>query len=213
METKQNWKGDEFHPTQQCFFCKKRDAVTHDHEVLYKVIRNTMGFPGYIANYTTARIPIPACSQCYAHHQEQGMQLRVLEVVAWIIATGVICYWMYDPGDGILICLILSMLIAVPLSFVPLLLLGLIWSLCAKKTDEVAGKRDYPVVKRLQAMGWQFRIPEAKYGKRKNENIDQDIMRDLNVKNLTQAKDLILDFLAWCRIKEGQGKADTGDHV
>jgi len=69
-ETKYNWNHDEFHPSQQCFFCKKRVAVTHDHGELYKVIRNTEGFPGYVAHYTTAHIPIPVCSQCLLVHRD-----------------------------------------------------------------------------------------------------------------------------------------------
>jgi hypothetical protein len=201
---KHNWSQDEFHPTQQCFFCKKHAAVSHDDEELYKVIRNTTGFPGYVVNYTTAHIPIPICSQCSAVHRKENKHLGIIRFIAWVITTGIICYWIYDSADGLFVSLILSMLVAIPLSFVLAFVMVIIWSVCNSNTIEVASKEDYPVVKKLLNMGWQWKMPKAKYGERKNESIDKDTINQLNVANQQEAKDVILDFLTWCKTKESQ---------
>jgi len=194
-----DWTPDDFHPLDRCFFCKKREADDVDLEELYKVIRNTMGFPGYVVNYTTALIPIPICSQCSAVHREQGKQFRVLNVIAWAIATGVIYNWFRDSGDGVIVSLVLSAFIAIPASVVPLLVLCIIWAIFSKKTDEVAFKGDWPVVKKLLSMGWQKTMPQAKYGDRKNEAIDKEAMDRLNGEYQMEAREVITDFLRWCQ--------------
>jgi len=207
MEAQYNWKHDEFHPLNQCFFCKKRVAVAHDDEELYKVIRNTTGFPGYVVNYTMARIPIPICSQCSVVHRKHNKQFKILWLISWVVTTGLFYYWMYDPVDGLIVCLILSMLVAIPLSIPLLYVMGFTWSLLVKNHDEVASKEDYPVVKKLLNMGWQSTMPKAKYGKRINEEIDKDTINRLNVEYRQEAKDVIMDFLTWCKAEESQNKS------
>ncbi len=200
-KTRYDWQPEDFHPMHQCFFCKKHKAVTVDSEELYKVIRNTMDLTGYVVNYTRVLIPIPICSQCSRVHRQQQKRLNVLRVIAWTIATGVLFYWGYDPADW-LICLVVFPLIAIPLSVVPLIVLVVLiftWSIVfCRETDEVAIKEDYPVVKKLLSMGWQWTLPKTKYGERKSEQIDKESMDRLNAEFQLQARQVIADFLRWC---------------
>ncbi len=197
------WQDNEYHSLQQCFFCRKRPAVTHDSEELFRVIRNTTGFPGYVVNYAKAQVPIPACSKCSAVHHTQDTQLGALKIVAWAVTTGALCYWTYDPADGLTICLIVSALIAIPLSFVPLYVMAIIIALFSK-TDQVTSGTDYPVIKKLISMGWQWKVPKAKYGKRKNEDIDQGAIAVLNLDYQLEAKRVIGEFQNWCQTRESQ---------
>ncbi len=199
-KTKYDWQPEDFHPMHQCFFCKKRKAVTVASEELYKVIRNTEGFPGYVVNYTEARISIPICSECSAAHRRQGNLGCVLMVIAWIVTAGIIYYyWLYDPAEW-LFTLFASAVIAVPLSSVPLWAMLITWTLLFPgKVDEMASHGDYPVVKKLLSMGWQSKLPSAKYGERKNEEIDKESVDRLNAEYQLQARQVIADFLRWCQ--------------
>jgi hypothetical protein len=114
---------------------------------------------------------------------------------------------MYNPVDGLIACLILSMLIALPLSFALFFVMALAWDLCGKKTAEVATKQDYPVVGKLLSLGWQWKMPKAKYGERKNETIDKHTIAQLNIEHQQEAKEVIMDFLLWCESKDSGNRA------
>lgn len=101
IETKYKWDCQEFHPAKLCFFCKKHEAQNYDCEELYKVIRNTTGFPGYVVNYTKVSIPIPICLNCYSAHRKIEKRVGILNIIVWLITTGIASYWLYDPVDGL----------------------------------------------------------------------------------------------------------------
>ena len=207
MDTKYTWGQEEFHPTGLCFFCKKRAAVTHDHATIYKVIRNTTGFPGYVVNYAAIPIPVPACARCFTGHLEEKKHLRVLQFIAWATTTALLCCYMYSPADGLVISLVFSMLIALPLSFPLFALIAFIWTEYNKDPDEMATTMDYPVVKKLLKMGWQCELPRAKYGDRKNEDIVKPTMDRLNAEYRKEGKEVFADFIMWCRQKESQNSS------
>jgi len=207
METGQNWQRDEFHPSGQCFFCKKHPAVAHEHEELYKVIRNGTGFPGYVVNFTTVRIPIPTCALCSTARSERNSQLGMLWFLSWIIASLIIFCIAYTQTGELIGSLIGSIALGVPLAIVPHLFFAITLGLCRRQPYEVADDADYPVVKRLLSLDWQSGYPRAKYGKRKNEGIDEDTIRRLNMEYQEEAKCVIEDFLLWCRTQDNRNES------
>jgi len=194
-----DWNKEDFHPLHTCFFCKQRTAETEETMEIYKVIQNTEGFPGYVVKYTTARILIPICNQCSEQHQKEGNQLWTLWFIVWALSAAIIFYYcLYRPANGYITSLILSMCIALPLSYIPFYVLTVIWGLVSKNTDEVASTEDYPLIRKFKSMGWQLSTPKPKYDGRKNEDIDKDKIQQLNAQYSLEASNTIAEFIIWC---------------
>jgi hypothetical protein len=103
--------------------------------------------------------------------------------------------------------MIFSMVIAIPFSYVPIYALVIVWGLCRDKTDEAAGQIQYPVVKKLLSMGWQSDIPKTKYGKRMNQDIDEDTIQRINIQYQREAERVNTEFLLWCGAEENARKS------
>ena len=166
-----------------------------------------MGFPGYVVNYAAIRIPVPACAYCTTGHRKEEKHLGVLQFIAWVITTALLCSYMYSSADGLVISLVFSMLIALPLSFPLYAFMAFIWTEYNKDPDEVATTMDYPVIKKLVTMGWQCHVPRAKYGDRKNEDMVKPTMDRLNAEYIQQAKGVATNFIMWCRQEESQNSS------
>ncbi len=205
VKTKYSWKEDDFHAPNMCFFCKEKPASTVCLEYVYKTLQiHDIGI-GDSAKYTKKGISVPCCDSCMDIHQRRSKETWCIAIVGYVIAFLTVCYWlMQDSSSSLVACLAMSIMMAIPLSFIPSVVLLVLYSLVKHSDNPKAEGSDYPVLKQLLAMDWKTSSPNPKFEWYKNTNMSSSEIDALNRKHHLEADEIMYDYIAWCKANDNR---------
>lgn len=171
---------EQIHDPRVCWFCRSQPAADTEAVTLYYVLQHKVGFPGYVVKCAKWQVAVPRCLLCRKEREESRKAAWGVIALAYIVTTIVVAALFRMSGEGwagaITWGCILSLPLAMPVSGVIMVVSGLIVSVCRRKAheQETSLAEDYPLCRRLVAVGWKLQPARPKYSPRVNESANDE---------------------------------------
>lgn len=173
MSEHQGWRVKDYHEPGRCFLCGKRPADMQDQQQLYR----PLGDVGGRAEYAAFNVAVPCCSHCLGVSAAGDRRLRRRLLVGWLVFMFLVTYplfyvheepenvpaparWLIFVFSQAMIYYLAFLAIfpswaMVPVSLVVLVLLAAVPAWLYRRLTGRRRTADWPVVRKLQAMGWR----------------------------------------------------------
>ena len=175
----EEWPTEELHDPSLCFFCKSQASAGYIEVELHRLLKRSTQIASYVSRYATMRVRIPACGECKGSRDNAARNFRSVRIGTWIVSLLLLSVGLEKYVDEVGFAWFLGLVLATLLnSLLSLLVYTVFWGNRRVPASQPSPAQ-YPVVRRLIQGGWQEDIPNAKYGVRHGEDLDDDELRKL----------------------------------
>lgn len=163
MPSRFDWKEEDYHPPDLCFFCKRRTEFTSEFRTLYRATGGGELDDG--EEYARAFVRIPGCKECVDPEPYGGPLGPITKVIAYVLAAAIVTYaFRTYVGTGMTASIVFGVLFGIALQpvvwFTGMVILTVLDIRFWRPGHRIAGADDYPVVVKLKSMGWLGRLPD-----------------------------------------------------